>query len=236
MELNESKMAETIKQERQGRARNVTSSVASIISRRIIDGTYRPGERLIEADLAKDLGVGRGSVREALRRLEGNCYIAFEPNRGAMVARPNPEEITAMLRVRTVIAGLGGRAAAERIEQPGNRKKVQDLLERLQTERDRESPAQHRANNGFFHRTLNEISNIRYITELIDQVNIPVLYELYFRDLTREQWLNNLDDHYDLARAVLNGDAEAAEHFAERHMSRMIEIAKAIGERLTSQR
>ena len=64
LERDESKMADMIKQEQQGRSRNVTSSVASIISRRIIDGTYRPGERLIEADLAKDLGVGRGSVRK----------------------------------------------------------------------------------------------------------------------------------------------------------------------------
>jgi DNA-binding GntR family transcriptional regulator len=225
-------MSEMAKKAATGRARNVSASVAKVISDRIIDGTYRPGERLIEAELAKDLGVGRGSVREALRRLESNCYIAFEPNRGAMVAQPTPEEITAMLRVRTVIAGLGGRAAAERIDRPGNRERAESLLERLRVERDEQSPAEHRANNGFFHRVLNEISNIRYVTELIDQVNIPVLYEIYFRDLTREQWLKNLDDHFDLARAVLQADADAAEHYAKRHMSRMIEIAKAIGEKL----
>ena len=228
-------MDDLTKPSQPGPARNVSSSVARIISTRIIDGTYRPGERLIEADLAKDLGVGRGSVREALRRLESSCYISFEPNRGAMVARPTPDEITAMLRVRTVIAGLGGRAAAERIDQPGNSERVQQLLDRLQIERDQESPAQHRAHNGFFHSTLNEISNIRYIKELIDQINIPVLYEIYFRDLTRDQWLKNIDDHHDLARAVLQGDADAAEHFAKRHMSRMVDIAKAIGERLASQ-
>lgn len=201
------------------------------ITQRIVRGEYRPGDRLVEADLAADFGVGRGSIREALRRLEANRYIQFEPNRGAMVARPTGKQVTDMLRIRAVIAGLGARAAAERIDLPGNRERVLEAIAAIEAERARESPTFHRKGNGSFHRALNEVSGIEAIGELMDQVNIPMLYEIYFRDLTDEQWRVNLDDHFDLARAILAGDGDAAEVIAKRHMHRMIERAKSIAER-----
>jgi DNA-binding GntR family transcriptional regulator len=201
------------------------------ISQRIVRGEYRPGERLIEADLAADFGVGRGSIREALRRLEANRYVSFEPNRGAMVSRPTGQQVTDMLRIRAVIAGLGARAAAERIDLPGHREIVREAIAGIEAELASATPVLHRKGNGRFHRTLNELSGIGEIGELMDQVNIPMLYEIYFRDLTEEQWRVNLDDHFDLARAILAGDGDAAEVIAKRHMHRMIERAKLIAER-----
>jgi DNA-binding GntR family transcriptional regulator len=200
------------------------------ISERIVRGEYRPGERLVEADLATDFGVGRGSIREALRRLEANRYVHFEPNRGAMVSRPSSKQVTDMLRIRAVIAGLGARAAAERIGLPGHSEAIRGLLTEIEIEL-ATGPADHRRGNGRFHRTLNEHSGIDGIGELMDQVNIPMLYELYFRDLTDEQWRVNLDDHVDLARAILAGDGDAAEAIAKRHMHRMIDRANLIADR-----
>ncbi|GGZ05514.1 GntR family transcriptional regulator [Novosphingobium colocasiae] len=201
------------------------------IEQRIVRGDYRPGERLVEAELAADFGVGRGSIREALRRLEANRYIRFEPNRGAMVSRPTAKQVTDMLRIRGAIAGLGARAAAERIALPGHRDTMRSLLAGIEQELSDMHPAHHRKGNGRFHRTLNELSGIEDIGALMDQVNIPMLYEIYFRDLTEDQWRTNLDDHFDLARAVLAGDGDAAEAIAKRHMHRMIERATLIAER-----
>lgn len=201
------------------------------ISQRIVRGDYRPGERLVEADLADDFGVGRGSIREALRRLEANRYICFEPNRGAMVSRPTSKQVTDMLRIRAVIAGLSARAAAERIDLPGHRAIVLEVIAGIEEELSGQAPRLHRRGNGRFHRTLNDLSGIDGIGELMDQVNIPMLYELYFRNLTDEQWRVNLDDHFDLARAILAGDGDAAEAIAKRHMHRMIDRANQIADR-----
>ncbi len=216
---------------RKSAASTLAQTLVEKITGRIVKGEYRPGERLVEADLAADFGVGRGSIREALRRLEANRYIRFEPNRGAMVARPSSKQVTDMLRIRAVIAGLGARAAAERIEMPGHREIVLDIIKDIDAELATDSPDFHRKGNGRFHRTLNELSGIAEIGDLMDQVNIPMLYELYFRDLTDEQWRVNLDDHFDLARAILAGDGDAAEAIAKRHMHRMIDRAKSIAER-----
>lgn len=201
------------------------------ITKQIVRGDFVPGERLVEGDLATQFGVGRGSIREALRRLEANRFVQFEPNRGAMVARPTAKQVNDMLRIRAAIAGLGARGAAENIDEPGNREIISALIEEIEKELGQQSPAFHRKGNGRFHRTLNDMSGIEDIGKLMDQVNIPMLYEIYFRELSEEQWRINLNDHYDMARAVLAGDGDAAEAVARRHMFRMIDIAKSIAER-----
>ncbi|TFY97272.1 GntR family transcriptional regulator [Ramlibacter rhizophilus] len=211
---------------------SVADYVLNEIARRIVDGTYRPGQRIVEAEVTRDLGVSRSSVREALRRLENNRFIRVEPNRGATVATPQPADIVAQFRIREVIAGLGARMAAERIGLPGHRELAARLLEEIDAQMQAGVPTRHRAENGRFHRTINDMSGIAEIGELLDQFNFPILHSIYFRDLSLENWKENMGDHLDIGRAVLHGDGVAAEHFARRHMHRSVDIAIVIAERL----
>lgn len=211
---------------------SVVDYVLTEIARRIVDGEYHPGQRLIEADLTQDLGVSRSSVREALRRLEINRFIRIEPNRGATVATPTRDEIVAQFRIREVISGLGARAAAERIGEPGHRDIARRLLAEIEEQTAQGSEKNHRRENGRFHRAINEMSGIPDIGELLDQFNFPILHTIYFRDLSHAHWERNMSDHLDIARAVLHGDPLAAEHFAKQHMHRMVDIAVTIAERL----
>lgn len=220
-------------QEQEGRTGSVSDFVINEIARRIVEGQYRPGQRLVEADLTRDLGVSRSSVREALRRLENNRFIRIEPNRGATVATPQREEIVATFRVREVIAGLGARGAAERIEMPGNREAIRSQLQEIDRQLASGTPRHHRAENGRFHRTINAMSGIPEVGDLIDRHNFPILHTIYFRDLSLEHWQQNMEDHIDIARAILQGDGDAAEHFSRKHMHRMIDIAVQIAEKLT---
>ncbi len=67
--------------------RTVTrEKVKELIIQRIIDGTCKPGERIVELRLVHELGVSQGPVREALRDLEAMRFIDTEPYKGARVA------------------------------------------------------------------------------------------------------------------------------------------------------
>lgn len=222
-------------EERREPGGSVTDYVMAEVARRIVDGEYKPGQRLVEADLTQDLGVSRSSVREALRRLEINRFIVLEPNRGATVATPSREEIVAQFRIREVISGLGARAAAERIAMPGHREIVHQLMRDIEEQLARGSETNHRRENGRFHRAINEMSGIPEIGNLLDQFNYPILHTIYFRDLSKEHWERNMSDHLDIARALDHGDPDAAEHFAKRHMHRMVDIATAIAQELEKQ-
>lgn len=69
----------------------------------IINGVYRPGERLIERELCDALGVSRTSVREVLRLLESERLITVENRRGPVVAEITPDEAAAIYETRAII-------------------------------------------------------------------------------------------------------------------------------------
>jgi DNA-binding GntR family transcriptional regulator len=79
----------------------------------IVRGELSPNQRLIELDLAKQLGVGRAAVRTAIDRLGQDGLVERHPNRGAHVRRISLEEAVEMYEARAVLEGLGARYAAK---------------------------------------------------------------------------------------------------------------------------
>src|SRR5690242_21189705 len=71
------------------------------IYRRIIEGVYRPGERLIEQRIAEELAVSRTPVREALVRLEGAGLVVNARHKGAMVRSLTREDIVDLYELRS---------------------------------------------------------------------------------------------------------------------------------------
>jgi DNA-binding GntR family transcriptional regulator len=78
----------------------------------IAAGHFPPGARLIERELCAMLGVGRTSVREALRQLEAEGLIVSTPHRGPQVASVSPEEARQIYDVRALLEGFAGRGSA----------------------------------------------------------------------------------------------------------------------------
>ncbi len=81
----------------------------------IIQGRLRPGERLMEIQLAEEMGVSRTPVREALRKLELEGLIVMIPRKGAYVAGISVKDIVDVFEVRAALESLAAGLAAERI-------------------------------------------------------------------------------------------------------------------------
>ncbi len=78
----------------------------------IVGGTLPPGQHLVEADLAKQLGVSRQPVREALHRLEAEGWVDLRPSQGAFVHIPTEDEVDHLLDVRGLLEAEAARLAA----------------------------------------------------------------------------------------------------------------------------
>ena len=87
-------------------------------------GTLKPGERLMEIQLAEELGVSRTPVREAIRKLELEGYVIMMPRRGTYVANLSIRDVNEVFEIRTSLDSLASGLAAERI--------TDEELERLQ--------------------------------------------------------------------------------------------------------
>lgn len=80
----------------------------------ILRGKYNAGSRLTEQELARDAGVSRTAVREALRRLHADGLVEFEPNHDAVVALFDPEDAQEIFELRALLEPISARRAAER--------------------------------------------------------------------------------------------------------------------------
>jgi DNA-binding GntR family transcriptional regulator len=86
--------------------------VKDVLLARIAHGDYRPGERLVETAIARELGVSQTPVREALRDLDQLGLVVHEPNRGCSVRRVSHEELRQAFPVRAALEALAARLAA----------------------------------------------------------------------------------------------------------------------------
>ncbi|QGU00544.1 Transcriptional regulator, GntR family [Candidatus Syntrophocurvum alkaliphilum] len=89
--------------------------VLEAIREAIISGSLKPRERLMEIQLAEELGVSRTPVREALRKLELEGFIVMVPRKGAYVADISFKDIADVFEIRAALEGLAASLAAERI-------------------------------------------------------------------------------------------------------------------------
>lgn len=78
----------------------------------ILDGSFKPGERLLEEDLAHRLGVSRTSVRDGLRRLAGEGLVRTEANRGTFVMEFSSSEVDEIFQLRAMLEGHATALAA----------------------------------------------------------------------------------------------------------------------------
>jgi DNA-binding GntR family transcriptional regulator len=86
------------------------------IRQAIVEGRYRPGQRLIEQRIAEEFELSRTPVREALRRLEAEGLVLSEPNRGAIVRDVSMEDVTDLYGLRARLEAYAAELAAVRIE------------------------------------------------------------------------------------------------------------------------
>jgi DNA-binding GntR family transcriptional regulator len=89
--------------------------VLDAIREAIINGDLKPRERLMEIQMAEELGVSRTPIREALRKLELEGFIVMIPRKGAYVADISFKDIADVYEIRAALEGLAAALAAERI-------------------------------------------------------------------------------------------------------------------------
>ncbi|MEG0805032.1 MAG: GntR family transcriptional regulator [Lachnospiraceae bacterium] len=80
--------------------------VASILRKRILDGTIQPGEKIKETEVSKEFSISRGPVREALRQIEQEGLVYYEPNKGCTVKTLTYGNINEVYLIRATLEAL----------------------------------------------------------------------------------------------------------------------------------
>ncbi len=179
---------------------------------------YAPGQRLIEADLTRELGISRGSLREAFGRLAAEGLVVLETHRGATVRRLSRHDTEELFTVRAVLEGEAARLAATTIGREAHRARLRGCVAELERVSRERRTGEYLSANANFHTVLVEVSGNRLLRELIERLNLPQ-FRAQFHDLLFEvEHPGRLLDHSAIARAVLRGDTTNAERAMRSHV------------------
>src|SRR6266581_1274574 len=95
--------------------RTLRGEVTRAIRQAVLTGVYQPGDHLTEAEIAREMGVSHGPVREALRELEAEELIVIEPHRGAFVKAFTADDVREIYSMRSVLETAMVKLAIERV-------------------------------------------------------------------------------------------------------------------------
>jgi DNA-binding GntR family transcriptional regulator len=94
----------------------MSERVYELLLKQIVNRRYEPGQRLIEEQLGRELGVSRTPLRDAMNALAKDGFIRLEPRKGASVREFTLEDLVELYDIRMVLEGLAARLAANHIE------------------------------------------------------------------------------------------------------------------------
>jgi DNA-binding GntR family transcriptional regulator len=213
--------------------RSVAESDAyGVLHARIVNGDLSPGERLVEEELAEQLGEGRGAIRTALLRLEHDGLVVRERNRGARVRRVSTEEAVEILEARGALESLAaGYAALRRTDAD-----VEELraivaeMERLLAAGELLAISER---NAMLHRRILEISRHAVALEICGRLNSQMVRFQFRTVLAPGRPSKSLAEHQAIIEAIAAGDEEAAGAAMRRHLSHVAQtlLAMASGTR-----
>ncbi len=192
--------------------------VTAEVLRRLATGLAVPGQRLIESELATELGVSRGPVREALSRLAAAGHLVLERNRGAVVRRLSLGDVRELYQLREILEGAAAGLAAARVDEGDNRARTEASLVEFRRSVDQRDVRASVANNQAFHELIVEMAGVGLLAEMVRQLRTRAFHIQYRHLATAGLAADSAVQHDAVGKAVLAGDAEAAERLMREHV------------------
>jgi DNA-binding GntR family transcriptional regulator len=181
-------------------------------------GALVPGELYSVYQLARDLGVSRSPVRDALLRLEETGMVRFERNKGFRIQLPGPRELAEIIAVRLALEVPAARRAASNIDA--------DRIDALHVERDAMHGAALAGDEALFmlhdqrlHGLLLDFAGNSYVRKIIDNIRDAVRLVGASTVKYRRTLVEVYEEHLPIIEAIEQGDCDGASRAMERHIS-----------------
>lgn len=194
------------------------SELSNAIFDLIIAGTYRPGEKLREVELAERFGVSRTPVREALKSLASSGVVSVELNKGARVADYSQTSIESMYSARSMMEPYAARLASENMSDDdiaGLRRLADEMYAQVV-----DNPVLAEVavlNNAFHAAILDRCPNTR-IAEMTSSMLKPVVASRTFRSYSDSQLMRSALHHLEIVDAITARDPDWVESIMRAHI------------------
>lgn len=201
-------------------AQSLVDALAERIEAAIISGDLQPGSKLSEQALAASLGVSRGPLREAIRRLEGRKLLQRTPNIGVHVASLSLNDLFEVLVVREALEGMACALAASNMTD-AELKALAELLDQHQQQKSvQEGTGYYQESKDFdFHfRIVKGSRNIRLVQMLCEDLYYLLRVYRYKSSTKPGRAKQALREHKDIVAALMRRDPVDAEQKMRQHI------------------
>jgi DNA-binding GntR family transcriptional regulator len=197
------------------RHESLVNQIVQGLEKQILDGTLKPGERIIEENLCRSLGVSRSPIREAFRILESEGFVTHEPRKGISVAEVTPEEAANIYLIRANLESLAISLAVKR-QDVTVLKELKELHHQMKKAASQNDVKTYFDLNLNFHELLIQACENKRLIQLIksfEKQNLRYRLEV----LSVPNWMSSsVKIHEELIRSFESGDAEKAEQIRKK--------------------
>lgn len=190
--------------------RSLAEHIVEDLEARIVDGTLKPGQRIVVETLCKTLAVSPTPLREAFQIMESRGFVIREPRKGVSVARITGREAQDIYKIRASIEGLAMSLAVQ-CRRPGLLDELKKLHEKMIRAAEKGNDAVYQRLNRKFHELIvNSCDNPRLIRLIRDFDKQTTRYRVAL--MVEPGWMENSTRIHEAIIAAFDaGDAEAAE-------------------------
>ncbi len=191
----------------------------TLVLEAIDQGEFRPGDRLVESELAERFGVSRTPIREALQRLETQAVLARD-GRSLVVSSLDHDQLGELYVVRAELEGLAARLAAQHAAP----EEIRVLWEMVRKDRDLVARPDLLARaNKRFHRQIHLASHNRYLIQQLEMVHRSMALVAGTTLAAEGRGEQSLEEHAGIVAAIEARDGAAADAAIRTHISRAFE-------------
>jgi len=188
------------------------------LRRRVIHCELEPGERITEAQLAGEIGVGKTPVREALTRLIQDGLVRSMPGHGYEVTPITLGDVQDLFNFRLIIEPAAAQLAAGHVRATDLRR-LDELCATCFSIVDKESESQYLQANYLFHTTIAEASGNRRLAEAVHRALEESERLFHLSNVLRNRSDEVAHEHKDLVDALIAGDGETARKLTLAHIT-----------------
>ena len=196
--------------------------VFNTLRRAILRGELKPGERLMEIQLANKLGVSRTPIREAIRKLELEGLVLMIPRKGAEVAEITEKNLRDVLEVRCALEELGVQLACDRIDKSGVRE-LHEAADHFRDMLESDDITQIAEADEAFHDVIFKATDNGRLIQLLNNLR-EQMYRYRVEYLKRSDFHQQLiDEHEEIIETIENGQKDRAVQVVCQHVDNQVE-------------
>ena len=183
----------------------------------IIVGELKPGERLMEVQLADKMGVSRTPVREAIRKLELEGLVNMVPRKGAQVADLSVKDIMDVLEVRSTLDGLATALSAQRITED-EFKELKHVNTQFVNYMEKDNLQGSIKKDVEFHDIIYRSSRNEKLIQIASNLREQIhrFRVIYLKDYSSPKAI--IKEHADIIEAIANKNPILSQEFAQKHI------------------